>query len=126
MLFMLATRWADDVRTKDRSLGHPVWHFIDFPFKPKVNQPSIQAVPPLQRNILTAIAENERIARSGSEPKKGGIALTWLFHLVGDVHQPHTVQLFTREYPNGDRRWRRLLHSCCTGSRRAIATQIVG
>jgi hypothetical protein len=28
----------------------------------------------------------------------------WLFHLVGDIHQPlHTVQLFTREYPNGDR-----------------------
>ena len=28
----------------------------------------------------------------------------WLFHLVGDIHQPlHMVQLFTREYPNGDR-----------------------
>jgi len=30
--------------------------------------------------------------------------LAWLFHFVGDVHQPlHTIQLFTREYPNGDR-----------------------
>ena len=26
------------------------------------------------------------------------------FHLVGDIHQPlHTAQLFTIEYPNGDR-----------------------
>jgi hypothetical protein len=32
------------------------------------------------------------------------IALTWLFHLVGDIQQPlHAVQLFTVEYPNGDR-----------------------
>jgi hypothetical protein len=28
----------------------------------------------------------------------------WLFHLVGDIHQPlHTTQLFTVEYPTGDR-----------------------
>ena len=32
------------------------------------------------------------------------IALAWVFHLVGDVHQPlHTVQLFSQEYPHGDR-----------------------
>src|SRR5262249_15446480 len=32
------------------------------------------------------------------------IALAWLFHLVGDIHQPlHTVQLFTVDYPQGDR-----------------------
>jgi hypothetical protein len=42
--------------------------------------------------------------RSGSDPARRGIALNWLFHLVGDVHQPlHAVQLFTREYPKGDR-----------------------
>jgi hypothetical protein len=36
--------------------------------------------------------------------EKRAIALAWLFHLVGDIHQPlHSVQLFTREYPNGDR-----------------------
>ena len=28
----------------------------------------------------------------------------WLFHLVGDVHQPlHTVSLFKTKYPDGDR-----------------------
>jgi S1/P1 Nuclease len=31
-------------------------------------------------------------------------SLAWLFHLVGDIHQPlHTAQLFTVDYPNGDR-----------------------
>jgi hypothetical protein len=32
------------------------------------------------------------------------IALAWLFHLVGDIHQPlHTAQLLTVDYPQGDR-----------------------
>ncbi len=40
-----------------------------------------------------------------SEAERKGIAVTWLFHLVGDIRQPlHTAQLFTVEDPNGDRR----------------------
>ena len=33
------------------------------------------------------------------------LPLTWIFHLVGDLHQPlHTTALFTdRRFPNGDR-----------------------
>jgi hypothetical protein len=32
------------------------------------------------------------------------MAIAWLFHLIGDVHQPlHTAQFFTREFPDGDR-----------------------
>jgi S1/P1 Nuclease len=54
-------------------------------------------------NILTALAENESIVKSGNDERRA-IALAWLFHLVGDIHQPlHTAQLFTVEYPNGDR-----------------------
>ena len=104
ILFMLAARWADDIRTRDPTESHLPWHYIDFPFKPEGEPASIQPVQPPHDNILTAIAENERIGRSGTDPAKRGIALSWLFHLVGDVHQPlHAVQLFTREYPNGDR-----------------------
>src|SRR5262249_4316345 len=55
-------------------------------------------------NILTAMAENQRIVKKESELERKAIALAWLFHLVGDVHQPlHTAQLFTVDYPQGDR-----------------------
>jgi hypothetical protein len=55
-------------------------------------------------NILTAMAENESIMKNEGDPERRAVALTWLFHLVGDIHQPlHTTQLFTVEYPNGDR-----------------------
>src|ERR1051325_9344870 len=104
MLFMLAARWADDIRTLDKAETRLPWHYVDFPFKPEGEPANIQAVQPPQENILTAIAENTRILRTESDPARRGVALAWLFHLLGDVHQPlHAVQLFTREYPNGDR-----------------------
>ena len=103
MLFMLAARWADDVRTQDPAQSHLPWHYVDFPFKPDGEPASIQIIEPPQENILTAIAENERIVRSGSDPTKRGIALTWLFHLIGDIHPPpHAASLFSLEYPKGD------------------------
>jgi len=103
MLFMLAARWADDVLTQDPPESHLSWHYVDFPFKPEGEPASIQTIPPPQENILTAIAENERIVRSASDPARRGIALTWLLHLVGDIHPPlHAVTLFSREYPRGD------------------------
>ena len=55
-------------------------------------------------NILTAMAENESVVKNGNDPERKAIALAWLFHLVGDIHQPlHTAQLFTVDYPQGDR-----------------------
>ena len=55
-------------------------------------------------NILTAMAENERIVKNETDPARKAIALAWLFHLVGDIHQPlHVSQIFTLDYPNGDR-----------------------
>ena len=50
-------------------------------------------------NILTAMAENESVVKSQNNGERRAIA-----HLVGDTHQPlHTTQIFTVEYPHGDR-----------------------
>ena len=103
MLFMLAARWADDVRTQDREQNRSPWHYINLPFKPDGQPASVQAKPPQTVNILTALAENERIAKTDTDAARKAIALTWLFHLVGDIHQPlHAAQVFTTDYPKGD------------------------
>jgi hypothetical protein len=92
MLFMLATRWADDIRMEARLQREVVWHFINWPFKPEGEPESIKPLPPRPDNILSAIADNQRTLRSEAPSDKRAIALAWLFHLVGDVHQPlHTV-----------------------------------
>jgi hypothetical protein len=104
ILFMLAARWADDVRRHDRAQDRPSWHYINLSFKPEGELASIRAKPPDSVNILSALAENKRILRREAPIEQRAIALAWLFHLVGDIHQPlHTAQLFGREYPDGDR-----------------------
>ena len=103
MLFMLAARWARDIRAEDRAQHPSQWHYIRFPFKPAGEPDSIEIRAPTEPNILTAIATNERLVRTATDPQKTATALTWLFHLVGDIHQPlHTAQMFSREYPQGD------------------------
>ena len=101
---MQAARWADDIRTTDRQQRREQWHYINWPFNPQGQPLGVQRRDPDPVNILTAMAENERVMKKESNPERRAIALAWLFHLVGDIHQPlHAAQLFTVDYPKGDR-----------------------
>ena len=101
---MQAARWPDDIRFKDKQYHRGPWHYINWPFKPEGQPASVEIREPEPVNILTALAENESVVKNGNDPGRRAIALAWLFHLVGDIHQPlHTAQLFTVKYPKGDR-----------------------
>jgi hypothetical protein len=103
VFFMQAARWADDIRA-DKQHHRAPWHYINWPFKPDGQPASVQIRDPDRVNILTALAENESVVKNENDPERRAIALAWLFHLVGDIHQPlHTAQLFTTDYPKGDR-----------------------
>jgi hypothetical protein len=56
-------------------------------------------------NVLQAIKlNNEKYQSTSSIPQEKAIALCWLIHVVGDIHQPlHSVSLFSDQYPDGDR-----------------------
>jgi S1/P1 Nuclease len=41
------------------------------------------------------MVENENVVKNESNPERKAIALAWLFHLVGKIHQPlHTALTF--------------------------------
>ena len=104
VLFMQAARWPDDIRTQDKAQNKPPWHYFNLPFKPEGQPTTVQIREPEPVSILTALAENEGVVKNENDGERKAIALAWLFHLVGDIHQPlHTAQLFTVEYPQGDR-----------------------
>ena len=104
VLFMQAARWPDDIRRTDKQYHRGPWHYINWPFKPEGQPANVQIREPELVNILTAMAENESVVKNENDPERRAIALAWLFHLVGDIHQPlHTAQIFTVEYPQGDR-----------------------
>jgi hypothetical protein len=35
VLFMQAARWADDIRSNDKQQHRALWHYINWPFKPR-------------------------------------------------------------------------------------------
>ena len=104
---MLAAAWPDEVRSdkKHPEYNHPKWHYTDEPFKPAGQPESVETVPPDEENIMMAYGKNVAIMKNELEtPRNRAIAVCWVFHLIGDIHQPcHTTSLFTTEYPKGDK-----------------------
>jgi hypothetical protein len=125
MIFLLAATWADQIKrdpayTRDgRQAGnrpdgspdsgkntgyddllmHKYWHFIDTPFT-KDGTP-LPATP--TPNAQERIALFRIVLASTSADRLKSYDLTWLLHLVGDVHQPlHASTRVSSTDPDGD------------------------
>jgi hypothetical protein len=98
-LFMLAARWPDDVRG-DPTYDRPDWHYVNIPYQPE----DVGAPNPPNDGIIKAFPKNQSIAKSSDADNKArAVALCWMFHLIGDVHQPlHTTKLVSEQFPEPD------------------------
>jgi len=124
MVFMLAAQWADEIKgdssysddgtnngnTPDGPpssqntgytdmLRHRYFHFVDTPFTTDGS-----ALPPIPNpNAQERIALFRAVLASTSDDKLKSYDLTWLLHLVGDVHQPlHCATRVSNTAPAGD------------------------
>ncbi len=87
--------------------NHPDWHFIDLPYvigntpMPK-DKPSTQPYP---HDIVEALEKNVADLKDpGTTPANRAIALCWVLHLGGDIHQPlHCSRMISADYPDGDK-----------------------
>ena len=125
MIFMLASTWADEIKRDpayrpDGShsgnspagspgpgentgyadlLMHKYWHFIDRPFA--TDGTPLPAIP--TPNVAERIALFRQVLASPAGDELKSYDLTWLLHLVGDVHQPlHAATRVTGAHPEGD------------------------
>jgi len=102
-VFMRSSTWPDEIRRSGSPYDHPNWHFIDYPLRP----PSfpLEPGPKPTDDILFGIAQCEKtLSDTNASPELRAAYLSWLIHLVGDIHQPlHCASLFTDAYPKGDR-----------------------
>ena len=106
-LFMEAARWPDDIKswylkTKPSEIHKPS-HYVDHPITFD-NSPIGQ---PEKENILVAFKTNlDQLASKHAKDSDKAISLCWIFHLMGDIHQPlHNASLFSHAFPapTGDR-----------------------
>jgi hypothetical protein len=114
--------WPDVVRGyrgDDAKYNHGTWHYINVPSylndsdrealdgKLKIN---IEFAPPSepieQMNAVQTLKLSRRmLSDKVTTPADKAVMLAWLFHLVGDIHQPlHSTALFSPIlFPQGDR-----------------------
>ena len=115
--FLRASTWPDWVRPRRPvdPRGEEVTHY-NMPADHYINEPYVlpadQALfagrnlepDPHKRSILQALEQRSKELASPetSEPDKA-VALCWLLHLIGDVHQPlHCVALFSAQFQGED------------------------
>lgn len=97
--FLYASVWPDMIRQQAVTAFNS-WHYINSPIQ--VDQVKIH--PPAHENVVWAI--NQAIFTLKSQKStfaEKSIALRFLLHFTGDVHQPlHAATRFSQRYPNGD------------------------
>lgn len=106
-LFMEMAIWSDEVRPPSgyaKEHHHDTWHWINIVYLEegsKLSKPDEIT----KDRIFEAFARNVAIVSSSSATDaEKAVALCWIFHLVGDLHQPlHTTALFNEEHPEGDK-----------------------
>jgi hypothetical protein len=102
-IFLELARWPDDTRGSIHD--HPTWHYSSRPLVDKKSPPKHLPEDVPQGSATEAFALSLSVA---SDPRASAseraVALCWIFHLVGDMHQPlHSVSQVSSRFPEGDR-----------------------
>jgi hypothetical protein len=99
-LFLRASAWPDDIRGNPR-YHRPTWHYVNRPYTPG----GTRTIPAGTENVLTALYLNrQRFVDTTLPAADRAVALCWIVHLLGDLHQPfHSVAYLSDEFPEGDR-----------------------
>jgi hypothetical protein len=102
-VFMRASTWPDEIRRKGSPYDHPHWHYINYPLKPPRFPFEPGASP--TNDILYGISQSEKALSARHEPDESrAVYLSWLIHLIGDLHQPlHCSTLVNEKFPDGDK-----------------------
>lgn len=111
-LFARAATWPDLVRDRRdyarfRTYHHPTWHYLSAYWRvgPRGRPDVVTGLPVDSQTVQERIPVLRRVVADGSaRAESRAVALAWVLHLVGDVHQPlHTASRVTPEHPEGDR-----------------------
>jgi hypothetical protein len=124
-IFQQAAVWADIIRSgppERKAFGRGEWHYVNVPLfltdaaraelaqKLTVNvaaEPSEGAnLETMSMNVTQAISLGRRVVKDRqTNPADRAVMLAWLFHCVGDIHQPlHGAAMFSvKLFPEGDR-----------------------
>ena len=106
--FMLMATWADIIRDRNfdnryKKYHQGNWHYSDTFWTMRDGQIVTRPSPEDGGKALEKIAEFAKLIRGDAKDPQKAVAIAWLEHLIGDIHQPlHTSARVTDTEPKGD------------------------
>lgn len=103
-LFWSASLFPDEARRPPwDKYSHPTEHYVNY--RILAEEGNRVASPVTGDNVLNSYVANLRSLTDLPVPEEGrAVALSWIFHQLGDIHQPlHSVARFSKAFPEGDR-----------------------
>ncbi len=108
-LFMIAATWADIVRDKKfpiryKEYHHGNWHYTDTFWRETNGKPELLDEKEEGGKAVDKLTEFDKTLRDSSASNADkAIAIAWILHLGGDIHQPlHASARITDLEPKGD------------------------
>lgn len=106
--FMLLSTWADIIRDRNfevrmRKYHHSNWHYSDTFWTMSGGRIEVLKAPEDGGKALERLVEDTKTIRGNAPDAQKAVAIAWLQHLIGDLHQPlHTSARVTDTETNGD------------------------
>lgn len=106
--FMFMATWADVIRdrnfdTRYKNYHHSNWHYTDVFWTMKDGKIEYLPLPEDGGQAIKKIPEFEAMLRGKVTDSQKAVAIAWLEHLIGDIHQPlHSSGRVTDTEPKGD------------------------
>jgi hypothetical protein len=90
-------------QAEQAAYDHRNWHFTDYPLVPPAL--ALEARPAPADDVIFGILSSRRsLAAAATSGPGRAAALSWLIHLIADIHQPeHCATLFGPAFPYGDK-----------------------
>ncbi|MCY7375479.1 MAG: S1/P1 nuclease [Pyrinomonadaceae bacterium] len=109
-LFMIASTWADIVRDKDFKNRYAKYHKGDWHYADtfwRVTDGKVDVIKdfaePKGKAVEQLFAFDKLLRDAAASDADKAVALAWILHLGGDIHQPlHTSARVTEDDPKGD------------------------
>jgi len=91
--FMIAATWADIIKdrgfqTRYNKYNNSNWHYFDTLWKEKDGKVVLLPSGNEGGHLMEKLADLDKVIRSTSSDAEKAIAVAWLEHLIGDLHQP--------------------------------------
>ncbi len=106
--FMLLASWADIIRDKNfdtryKKYHHSNWHYSDTFWQWKDGKAVFIENKDESGLAMDKVIEFDKLIRSSATDAEKAVAIVWLEHLIGDLHQPlHTSAKVTDSNAKGD------------------------